>query len=177
MFHLPSTEKHFQERQAEFNRQLYHIYDDAKEIVEERATQYDAQRPVWERVSFPHGFMHEVTKKIGRIRAQIDQGEKCMVPDRWAHTRTDILDAANYLLFLAVYGDMLHDEMFPTLKSVEEFDSGAAVEAVHSGEMTAEKDWAAEQKTQAPYAQEANDAAAQDEAKRRAAESENPTRY
>jgi len=119
MFGLPSTEKHYQELQKEFNRRLFSVYDDAKEIVEERAEQYDVQRPVWERVSFPHGFLHEITKKIGRLKAQFDQGETCMVPKSWAHTREDILDAANYLLFTAVYGDMLHDEMFPTVDSVE----------------------------------------------------------
>jgi len=113
MFELPTTVEHYQKLQAEFNRRLYSLYDDAKEIVEQRAAQRDVQRPVWERVPFPIGSLCEVTKRLERIKAQVNRGEKCMVPEAWAQTREDILDAVNYLCFMAVYGDMLHDEMFP----------------------------------------------------------------
>lgn len=126
MFELPSTKEHFRKLQAEFNSRLCAAYDDAKEIVEERAVQYDTQKPVWaDRCTFPGGMLHEVRKKTARIEAQIDEGEKCMVPDRWAHTRGDILDAVNYLLFMAVYGDMLHDELFPLLPDLDPEDDKA----------------------------------------------------
>lgn len=128
MFELPSTEVHYQKRQSEFNRRLYAVYDDAKEIVEERAQHYDTQRPVWERVPFPDGFLYEVSKKIGRVKAQTGRGESCMVPAKWAHTREDILDAANYLLFMVVYGDMLFDEMFSGAQHLDEGTAQAVVD-------------------------------------------------
>lgn len=111
MFQLPTTTAHFQALQRQFNERLLKVYDQAKAIVTKRAKHYDVRRPVWERVSFPHGFMHEISKKHGRVKAQIDRGEVCMELEAWEHTREDLLDEANYLIFMVVYGDMLREEL------------------------------------------------------------------
>lgn len=99
----------YQKLQDEFNTRVLCLHKEAQAITRERAKHYDKKRPVWERVAFPDGFMHEIGKKVGRVKAGTSDDD-FLAPVSWAHTREDLLDTANYIYFMVAYGDMLVEE-------------------------------------------------------------------
>lgn len=90
--------------QEEFNKGYEAVLTRAIEICRERAHLYDTTEPVWRRVDWPEGFLHEVRKKHGRI-ANIFEAEDAEA--MWPSIREEAIDMINYLAFLVAFGDML----------------------------------------------------------------------
>lgn len=101
---LPQEIELTKKLQREFNKRYEGVLIRAVEICRERAPLYDTTEPVWRRVEWPEGFLHEVRKKHGRI-ANIFEAENAEA--KWPHIREEATDMINYLAFLIAFGDML----------------------------------------------------------------------
>ena len=101
---LPREAALTKELQQEFNKKYEKVLVRAIEICRERAPLYDITEPVWRRVEWPEGFLHEVRKKHGRI-VNIFEAEDA--DTNWPHIREEAIDMINYLAFLVAFGDML----------------------------------------------------------------------
>lgn len=101
---LPQEAALTKELQQEFNKKYEGVLVRAIEICRERAPLYDTTEPVWRRVEWPGGFLHEVRKKHGRI-ANIFEAEDAEAG--WSSAREEAIDMINYLAFLVAFGDML----------------------------------------------------------------------
>lgn len=107
--------KMFPEEQEQLDKLLREWYQTIKDFTEwaddifsERGKQYDRTEPAWEALNFPHGFAHEIRKKIGRVQQCLVtyqgrplQGTPTLVPpsDRgvdWDTVVEELRDIANY---------------------------------------------------------------------------------
>jgi hypothetical protein len=77
----------------------------ANGVVSERARQYDVVKPVWHRLAYPWGFLHEITKKTGRVEQLYRAAENGNFA--WDTVYEELLDIVNYARFLAAIVIML----------------------------------------------------------------------
>ena len=87
------------------------VTTDADRIFNTKGQMYDRRKPVWERVAWPYGFIHEITKKSQRVE-QLATGYK---PDmiqsvNWDEVEEELLDIMNYCRMFAAITRMLRDE-------------------------------------------------------------------
>jgi hypothetical protein len=103
---LPEETRLMAELQREFNERYEAVLTRAIEICRERAPLYDTTEPVWRRVDWPEGFLHEDRKKLGRIANIFEAGD---LEEKWPDIREEAIDKINYMAFLVAFGDMLTD--------------------------------------------------------------------
>lgn len=70
----------------------------AEDVFSEKGRLYDQVSPVWERISFPHGFVQELTKKVDRLKQLLanDGGNS-----NWAAVLEELGDIHNYAAMFA----------------------------------------------------------------------------
>jgi hypothetical protein len=107
MIRLPIEAQQQRELVLEFNRRFQATLRSAVELVEDRASSYD-ETPVWHRVAWPEGYLHEVRKKLGRVDNILLHGVSD-VADSWEKAREEMLDMINYLAFAVAFGSMYYD--------------------------------------------------------------------
>jgi len=105
----------FPEERELIERLLVEWYDAVNEVttranvvVSERARQYDVVKPVWHRLSYPWGFLHEISKKSGRVEQLYRSAEENDDDVKWDVVLEELIDIVNYARFLAAIVLMLH---------------------------------------------------------------------
>jgi len=102
--------KLFREEQEVLNRVLNEWYismrdfqEGAAKVFSAKGKMYDRESPVWERITFPHGFVQELRKKTDRLRQllSIDDGESI----QWDDVLEELKDIHNYT---AMFGAIIH---------------------------------------------------------------------
>lgn len=103
MLSMPEEQRLLERLQRTFDITYSSVLIQAKDIYLERAPLYDVETPVWHRVAWPDGYLHEVKKKWGRVENTLAGG-----PDlaKWPKVREEALDMINYLAFMIAFGDM-----------------------------------------------------------------------
>ena len=96
------------ELQKEFDNRYKGVLSSAYEIYTERAPLYDVTTPVWHRVAWPEGYLHEDSKKLGRIVNTFAAGVDAT---NWPKVREEMLDKINYMAFAVAFGDMLFEAL------------------------------------------------------------------
>ena len=56
---------------TEWYEAMGEIEESATDIFTERAKMYDRRSPAWDNLGFPHGFVHEMDKRILRIKQHL----------------------------------------------------------------------------------------------------------
>jgi len=116
--------------QAEFTSRLRATFTEAQEIYIERGAVYDGVAPVWHRVPFPGGFIHEIKKKTGRAEGAIvlqSGDDEAMLKALQA----EMIDICNYSAFAYVVAEMLLARLtldVPT-PAMQDYDSGPKQDA------------------------------------------------
>lgn len=76
--------------------------NDMNRIFTEKGKQYDRESPVWERMKWPWGFTHEITKKANRVEqllSAFDHSDPINSVD-WDEINEELVDIANYCRML-----------------------------------------------------------------------------
>jgi NTP pyrophosphatase (non-canonical NTP hydrolase) len=87
------------------------ITAEADKIFSDKGKQYDVASPVWERMRFPYGFTHEITKKANRVEQLFEplgNGTDITETDlHWEDIQEELQDIMNYARMLAGLNAML----------------------------------------------------------------------
>lgn len=78
-------------------------------IFSNKAKLYDKASPVWERVQWPGGFVHEITKKGNRVEQLFNgfDANDAMDSVNWSEINEELADIANYCRMLAAINAMM----------------------------------------------------------------------
>lgn len=78
-------------------------------IFDDKAKLYDRASPVWERIDWPGGFVHEINKKANRIRQLFNsyRPDDPMDSVKWSEVNEELADIANYCRMLAAINAMM----------------------------------------------------------------------
>jgi NTP pyrophosphatase (non-canonical NTP hydrolase) len=77
-------------------------------IFSAKGKMYDLEKPAWDRMKWPFGFVHEITKKAGRVEQLFTQYTSREDLDRlnWDDIEEELLDILNYCRMLAAVNRM-----------------------------------------------------------------------
>lgn len=101
---FPKERRLLEELLDEWYRGVEEATEVADGIFSEKGQMYDRENPAWDRMKWPEGFVHEITKKGNRVEQLFSFNEEDI---DWDEVNEELTDILNYCRMLISLNNMM----------------------------------------------------------------------